>query len=191
MKKSMFKTAFLFAITALFAVTFNSCDKGFSSASFGYNYIYMPQATVSGGLNQNYAVPTGLDSATYNFQIDSINHKLNVYLGVTVSGEQPNTGFKVTVSANNDTTNQIIAVGSVSNAILLPDSIYTLPTSVTVPGGKHMASFNLSINSTALKAYSGKMALLTVQLSNPSNYLLNNTYSKTVVIINVSALNLK
>ena len=174
MKKSIIKTAFIFAVTALFAVTLNSCDKGYSSAAFGYNYIYMPQATVSGGLNQNYSVPTGLDSATYNFQIDSINLKLNVYLGVTVSGEQPNTGFTVKVTANNDTTNQIIAGGSIANAVLLPDSIYTIPSSVTVPSGKHMASFYLSINSTALKAYSGKMALLTVQLSSPTNYVLNN-----------------
>ena len=187
----MFKTAFIFAVTALFAVTLNSCDKGYNSASFGYNNIYMPQATVSGGLNQNYAVPTGLDSATYNFQIDSINHKLNVYLGVTVSGEQPNTGFTVNVTANNDTTNQIIAGGSIANAVLLPDSIYTIPSSVTVLPGKHMASFYLSINSTALKAYTGKMAMVTVVLSNPSIYVLNNKYSKTVVIINVSALNLK
>jgi hypothetical protein len=191
MKKSIIKITVFFAVTALFIVSMNSCDNGYNNASFGYNYIYMPQATVTGGLNINYTVPTGLDSATYNYQIDSVNHKLNVFLGVSVSGEQANTGFTVKVTANKDTTNQIISGGSIANAILLPDSIYTLPSSVTVPAGKHSASFNLSINSIALKGYAGKTALLTVQLSNPTNYIFNTKYNKTVVVINVSSLNLK
>ena len=187
----MIKTAHFFAVMTFFAVALNSCDKGYNSSSFGYNYIYMPQATVSGGLNLNYQVPTGLDSATYNYQIDTVNHKVNVALGVSVSGEQASTGFKVNVSVNNDTTNQIISGGSIENAVLLPSSTYTLPSSVTIPAGKHMASFNLSIDEVALKAYAGKVALLTVQLSDPTNYVLNKVYNKTVVVINVSALNLK
>ena len=191
MKKNIIKTAIFLAISAFLVVSMNSCDKGYSSASFGYNYIYMPQATVSGGKNQNYAVPTGLDSATYNYHIDSINHKVNVYLGVIVSGEQANTGFTVDISANKDTTNQIISGGTIANAVLLPDSIYTLPSLVTVPAGKHMASFNLAIDEVALKAYAGKMLLLTVQLSNPTSYLLNPLYKKTLVVIDVTALNLK
>ena len=191
MKKSMIKTASFLAVAALIIVTFNSCDKGYSSSNFGINNIYMPQATVTGGVNLNYAVPVGLDSATHNYQIDSINHKVNVYLGVSVSGEQANTGLTVNVTVNKDTTNHIIAGGTILNAFLLPDSIYTLPSSVTIPAGQHMASFNLSIDAVALKAYAGKMALLTVQLSNPTNYMLNKVYNRTVVVIDVSALNLK
>lgn len=191
MKKNIINITVFFAVAALFIVTMNSCDKGYNSASFGYNYIYMPQATVSGGLNLNYPVPVGLDSATHNYQIDSINHKVNVYLGVLVSGEQANTGFTVNVSVNNDTTNQIISGGTIANAILLPATMYVLPSSVTVPAGQHVGSFYLSIDAVALKAYSGKMALLTVQLSNPTNYVLNTALNKTVVIINVAALNLK
>jgi hypothetical protein len=190
MKKSTIGTAIFFAGIALFVVALNSCDKGYNSTSFGYNYIYMPQATVSGGLNLNYPVPVGLDSATYNYQIDTVNHKVNVDLGVSVSGEQSNTGFTVNVSVNNDTTNQIISGGSIANAVLMPGTMYSLPSSVTVPAGQHLATFNLSIDAVALKAYAGKMALLTVQLSNPTSYVLNTVYNKTVVIINVSALNL-
>lgn len=191
MKKSMIKTATFFAVAALFIVALNSCDNGYSAANFGINNVYMPQATVSGGLNQNYPVPVGLDSATHNYQIDSINNKVNVYLGVTVSGEQANLGLTVNVSVNNDTTNQIISGGSIAKAILLPASSYSLPTLVTVPAGKHTASFNLSIDAVALKAYAGKMVLLTVQISDPTNYVLNKLYSRTVVVINVNALNLK
>jgi|GEM_PF-1097632 hypothetical protein len=187
MKKNIINTAIFFAATILLIMTMNSCDKGYNDASFGYNYIYMPQATVSGGLNLNYLVPAGLDSATFNYQVDTINHKINVYLGVSASGEQANAGFTVNVSANNDTTNQIINGGTIANAVLLADSMYTLPSTVTVPAGKHSASFLLSIDSKALEAYAGKTVLLTVQLSNPTKYILNTTLDKTVVEINVHA----
>jgi hypothetical protein len=187
MKKNIINTAIFFAATILFITTMNSCDKGYNDASFGYNYIYMPQATVSGGLNLNYLVPAGLDSATYNYQIDTINHKVNVYLGVLASGEQANAGFTVNVSANNDTTNQIISGGTFANAVLLPSTMYTLPSTVTVPAGKHSANFLLTIDATALQAYAGKTVLLTVQLSNPTRYMLNTVYNKTVVAISVHA----
>lgn len=159
-------------------------------APLGINNIYIPQATVSGGVNLNYAVPAGNGASTYNYGIDSINQKVNVYLGVLVSGQQANEGCTVDITVNKDTTNQIIAGGGILNAVLLPDSIYTLPAKVTVPQGQNSASFNLSINSIALKNYSGKNAILTVQLSNPTNYQLYTLLSKVVVVINVSSLNL-
>jgi hypothetical protein len=106
---------------------------------------------------------------------------------VLASGEQANAGFTVNVSANNDTTNQIINGGTIANAVLLADSMYTLPSTVTVPAGKNSASFLLSIDSKALEAYAGKTVLLTVQLSNPTKYMLNTTLDKTVVEINVHA----
>jgi hypothetical protein len=190
MKKSMIKTAAFFTITTLLIMIVSGCDKGFNSASFGYNYIYMPEATMSGGLNLNYTVPSGLDSATYNYQLDTVNHKVNVDLGVSVSGEQAGVGFIVNVSVNNDTTNQIVSGGSITNAVVIPASMYSLPSSVTVPAGQHFATFNLSIDAVALKAYAGKTVVLTVQITNPTHYVLNTPYNQTVVIINVSALNL-
>jgi predicted cupin superfamily sugar epimerase len=114
-----------------------------------------------------------------------------VYLGVSASGEQANTGYTVNVSVNNDTTNQIISSGTIANAVILPSTMYSLPSSVTVPAGQHFATFTLSIDELALKTYTGKMALLTVQLSNPTNYVLNTKYNQTVVVINVTALNLQ
>jgi hypothetical protein len=190
MKKSIIKIGSLFALIILLVMAMSSCDKAYNNASFGYNYIYMPQATVSGGLNLNYPVPAGLDTATYNYQLDTVNHKLNVYLGVAASGEKAGLGYTVNVSANIDTTNQIITGGTIPNAILLPDSIYTLPSSVTVLAGKSSGSFFLTINSTDLLQFAGKTAVLTVQLSSPTNYQLNTQLNKVVVVINVSKLNL-
>lgn len=189
MKKYIKRTTFLVA-SSIFLLLLIEC-KDDTTNVFGYNYIYMPQANVSGGSNQNYFVPSGVNSNTFNYKIDTINHKVNVYLGVSVSGQEANEGCSVDISVNNDTTNQIISGGAISNAVLLPQSIYTLPTMVTVHAGSNETHFNLSIDSDVLKAYTDKNMILTVTLSNPTNYLLNNLYNKTVVIINVTALKLQ
>ena len=177
-----------FLTMALLFVLLSGCDK--KSTNYGLNVIYMPTSAVSGGLNLNYTVPAGLDSATYNFTKDSITNKVTVFLGVLVSGQKASHGFTVNVSVNKDTTNQIIASGSIANAMLLPDNLYTLPASVTVPANTNQASFALQINDyNALKtACKGKMALLTVVVSNPTFYSLNNLTNKTVVIIDVNKL---
>ncbi|MEI6754501.1 MAG: hypothetical protein WCK78_15215 [Paludibacter sp.] len=188
MKKNRI-AAFFAVIFLLAASIFTGCDNT-NNSSYGNNYIYMPQATVSGGVNLNYPVPSGYSTATYNFKIDSVNHIVNVNLGVLASGENAKMGYSVDVSVNNDTTNQIISGGTIANAVLLPSTIYTLPSSVTVPVGQYYTSFYLSINSTELKKMTGKIALLTVQLSNPTNYQLNTLLNKTVVVIDVNALKL-
>ncbi len=177
-----------FVTIALLYVLLSGCDK--KSTNYGLNVIYMPSSAVSGGLNLNYPVPAGLDSATYNFTKDSLNNKVTVFLGVSVSGQQASNGFTVKVSVNKDTTNQIIAGKSIANAILLPDNLYSLPTSVTVPANMNSASFNLQIDDyNSFKTIcKGKMALLTVVINSPSNYSLNTNLNKTVVIIDVNKL---
>jgi hypothetical protein len=189
MKINMKKHTFLVAIVLIVA-GFMSCQKGDSDTAFGYTNIYMPEATVTGGLNLNYLVPSGAGLPTYNFQIDSVNHKLNVILGVTRSGKASADGYTVDVVVYADTTNQQITNKAIINGVLLPTTMYTLPTKVTVPTGKNYASFYLSIDATAFKAaaYTGKNVALTVGIANPSKYALYNKYSKTVIIINNDAI---
>jgi len=189
MKINMKKHTFLVAIVLIVA-GFMSCQKGDGDTAFGYTNIYMPEATVSGGLNLNYLVPSGAGLPTYNFQIDSVNHKLNVILGVTRSGKASADGYTVDVVVYADTTNQQITNKAITSGILLPTTMYTLPTKVTVPAGTNYASFYLSIDATAFKAaaFTGKNVALTVGIANPSKYALYNKYSKTVVIINNDAI---
>jgi hypothetical protein len=193
MKKNIIKAVFLLAITSLFVALY-SCNKGYNPVPFGSNLIYMPQATVKGGLNNNYTVPSGVDTSTFNFKSDTIGHKLYVHLGVTASGKPAAAGYTVNITAYNDTTNQIITANPTLNYMLMPSSMYTLPTSVTVPAGKNAATFDLTIDAAALNTYVnttltvGKKLLLTVGLSSPTKYMLNNQYAKTVVIIDVNAL---
>ena len=68
-----------FVTIALLYVLLSGCDK--KSTNYGLNVIYMPSSAVSGGLNLNYPVPAGLDSATYNFTKDSLfAHNFKIFL---------------------------------------------------------------------------------------------------------------
>lgn len=188
----------LIILIALMAIIFQvGCDKTDSEQAFGYSYIFIPQSNVSGGQNLHYLVPTGNDSNTYNFKVDTINNKINVMLGVSRSGLEKYSAYSVDISTRTDTISELIAndkinlTASAIPVVLLPQTDYTLPEKVTVPNGKYQASFYLSIDKTALKTYTGKKVALCVTISNPTLYLLNPINDKVIVLINVDALKLK
>ncbi len=188
---------FAFLSILVITVIFVGCEKNDSDEEFGYSNIYIPQALTSGGTNLNYLVPAGLDSATYNFQIDKKNNKLNVLLGVTRSGKQSLDSYSVKVSTNSDTITQLIGSGGLKvdpdntkAVVLLPAEAYTLPQTVSVPAGQYGESFYLSVDINQLKTYAGKKVALAVILTNPSMYTLNTAKNKVVIIINVDALHL-
>jgi len=80
------KIAFIAAIFLCLA-GFYACDKGAGTADYGFAYIYMPQATGSGGLDNNYYVPSGEGVYTYQFRVDSVRNELKILLGVSRSGD--------------------------------------------------------------------------------------------------------
>jgi len=173
------------------------CKKPDSETKFGYTYIYIPQSTVSDGQSIFYPVPTGVDSLTYNYSVDTSKKIVNVFLGVTRSGLQAANGYTVSLSTNADTVNQLISAGLIPNTdstatsiSLLPDSAYSLPATVTVPNGNVSTNFNLAINQQLLKSYANKIVVLCVTLSNPTQYMLSPTNSQVIVTIDVNQLNL-
>lgn len=186
------KYSFLLSVVLL-ACMFVACEKDASKTDFGSPLIYMPQAQSTGGANLNYAVPSGADSATYNYKIDNQNNKVNVLLGVTRSGLQNLDAYSVSISANTDTIVQMLAANVLNPAttMVLPANSYTLPQSISVSAGQSSASFYLSIDKAQLKTYTGKKLALGVVLSNPSKYSLNPSKNKVIVIIDVNSLNLQ
>lgn len=173
----------------LCAACFMGCEKNDSSSAFGVPTIYMPQATVSGGSNANYPVPSGLDSATRNYVDDPKGGVLNVLLGVSRSGKVSNEAFAVNIKVNKDTINQLITTGALdASTILMPDDVYTLPSSVSVPAGSSSEYFSLLLDKGKLKTYAGSKLAIAVGLANPTKYQLNPVLSTTIVIINVNAL---
>jgi len=173
------------------------CKKPDSETQFGYTYIYIPQSTVSDGQGNFYPVPTGIDSLTYNYSVDTTKKIVNVFLGVTRSGLQNANGYSVSLLTNTDTVNNFIGEvlalntdSTVTSATVLPDSAYSLPTTVNVPSGSNSANFNLAINEQILKTYANQIVVLYVSLSNPSQYMLSPTNSQVIITIDVNQLHL-
>lgn len=180
----------LLTVTVLFLAGFSACDKNAGSADYGFAYIYMPQATGSGGLDNNYYVPSGEGAYTYNFKIDSVNNELQILLGVLRSGNLPNAAYSVDVVARTDTTESILIDGLVENGMIFPSGMYSLPQTVNVSKDESGASFYMTIPTGALKddSYTDKNLVLTVGLTNPSQFKLSDTNTNTVIILNVDAI---
>lgn len=184
--KTLLKDKILFIVFLFALVVFTGCKEGDGDADYGFAYIYMPQATASGGLNNEYNVPSGGGEYTYNFRVDKESNKLNIMLGVIRSGKVPDSSFSVDVLPLPGNTH----VDASANQMLLPESMYTLPSTVTVPEGKSNNSFYLSVDINSLKSdtYTGKKLLLTVGIDKPTKFQLSETNTQTLVIIDVDAI---
>jgi len=178
--------ALLFLV--LSAAAFTSCEKSDGNADYGYASIYMPQATVSGGLNALYPVPAGGGGMTYNFRINS-DTNVDIILGVLKAGKfSKNDAFSVDVTVNDSLTNANVVGDTL--AVAMPASMYVLPAKAVVKKDEISTTFYLTVDANALKlnAYTGKKLVLAVGLSNPSIYSLAAANTNTVVVINVDAI---
>ena len=186
----MMKKIVFIAATIVFLTGFYACEKGAGTDDYGFAYIYMPQATASGGLDNNYYVPSGEGVYTYNFKVDSVKGELQILLGVLRSGDLPNAAYSVDIVVRTDTTNQIISGGLVDDGMVFPSSLYSLPQKVDVAADKSGESFYMTVPAEALKgsSYTGKKLVLTVGLANPSKYELSDANTSTVVILDVDAI---
>lgn len=179
----------ILAFMMLCFIVITGCKEGDGDADYGFAYIYIPQATTSGGLNNHYSVPGGSGKDTYNFKVEG--GKLNIYLSVLRSGKISDaSGFTVDVAASPTQTEEVVTSGEVSNAVALETGKYSLPDKVTVESGKDSASFFLSLDVEELKEsiYTGKNLALVVEIKNPSRYELSNQYTSVVVVVDVDAM---
>lgn len=175
-----------------FLALFSACKKADSALDYGETTIYMPQAIVrSGGVNNQYPVPTGTDSSTWNYRIDVAKGRMEVFMGAALSGPG-SAAFSVEVFANTDTIQQLLAANVFDPAtyLLMPVSMYTLPAKVEAAEGARAANFSLSIDYTALKsaAYANKFLLLSVKFRNPTTYPLKTSLSSAIIVIDVKKI---
>lgn len=175
-----------------FITVFASCKKDDSEKEYGFSKIYMPQAiSKSGGVNNNYPVPSGSDSSTFNYQVDRKDNKVLVTLGAILSGPGKD-AYSVDIKVDNDTIQKLFNSRALDSTVykLMPSSIYTLPPSLEVAQGNKAGTFSLAIDITRLKstAFTGKFLVLAVKVANPSRYELNAALSTTIVIVDVNLL---
>lgn len=165
-----------------------SCEKSAGELNYGYDHIYIPQSLLTGN-NLNYLVPAGLDSASRNYILDKDKNKVNIILGVLRSGTSDPQAFSVDIKSRPDTVSAILAGNTITNGVMLSENTFTIPAKVEVASGQTGKTFFLSVDAAILKAnYAGKKALVAIELTNPSKYLLNKKNNKIVVIIDVNAL---
>lgn len=167
------------ALSTLLAV---SCQKADGEVEYGNTLIYMPQASVSGGIDNYYRVPSGDAENTANFRADEQN--VYIYLGVLRSGKQKGEAFSVDVTVNDAASN---AAASALSAVVLGTDKYELPANVSVEAGKNAVSFNLTISKETLASLGNKTYVLAVELANPSKYELG-AMKQTVIVLNAKAL---
>ena len=170
------------------------CIAGFVSGgckketlTYGEAFIYMPQSTQSGGVNNQYLVPSGGGDMTRNFRMN--NGKVEIMLGVSRSSTLPSEEFTVDVVVRDDETNSFVSSGAIADAIALPAGSYSLPSKLTVTASNN-ATFYLSVDSAMLindLAYAGQKMVLAVGIANPTKYELSEK-NLTMVIIDVDAI---
>lgn len=170
-------------ITSLLLILFifPACNEGDGDLDYGFQYIYMPQAMSSGGLDNYYQVPSGGGENNYNFKVE--NDKFNIILGVLRSGKFANSAFSVNVAATDPSAAILASLGG----MVMPSELYTLPQKVEVSADKSGETFYLALDANTLKSdtYKGQKLLLTVSISNPSKFELAETGTSVVVVVDV------
>lgn len=161
------------------------CEKGDSDLDYGDVYIYIAQATTSGGLDNTLMVPSGSGVDTYNFKVD--DQQLMVYLSVTRSGKISNIkDFSVEVSTDDTLVQEVVA--SIEGAVGLSAADYSLPDSVTVSGKNNYSTFMMTIPKSLLEANLGNKLVAGVKISSPSMYKLSDKNTSVAIVIDVDLI---
>ncbi len=185
--RKFIKINYLFLLFILCSgLIYTACNE--EKMEYGEAFIFMPQATTTGGVNTLYSIPSGGGEMTYNFKAE--NGKINIVLGVMRSGTFAGEDFTVNVVTLKDETDKLIESGAVRNAVAMPEGIFTLPSQVTVENSNE-ATFYLSVDSVTLindLAYTGQNMVVTVGLANPSKYELAEKNTFANVILSVDAI---
>jgi hypothetical protein len=145
----------------------------------------------SGGINNQYPVPTGTDSSTWNYSIDKAKGKLNITLGASLSGPGLE-AYGVDIKVNNDTIQKLFNAKLLDPAtnVIMPSTMFTIPGNLEVAKGKRSGFFTLSIDYALLKSaiYRNKFLLVSIGFSNARTYELNTALSSAIVVVDVSKI---
>lgn len=172
----------LSVIAAMSAMLAVSCQKGDGEADYGNSLIYIPQATVSAGIDNYYNVPSGGAENTLNFGTTETD--VDIYLGVMLSGKKAGSGFSVNIVEDSEAS---ISAAAALGATVLPLSAYELPSVVNVASGRNSGTFSLVLHKEFVME-NGGTCVLALRLADPSAYKLSSKATSVVVVIDVDSL---
>lgn len=186
MKKSylLFQAISLLAVILLFG-----CGKYKELAPTDYpdQVIYMPSAgqvyeiTVK---DNSFEVPT--PGNAYSFRVDESNNKVIIPLGVVRAGTSNKGSVAINLTSKPDTVNLLINNGKLK-ALLLPQSAYDLPGTITLLDGKDAVLFDLTIDRNFLVNHPDQSFAVGVNISSKKRKT-NPDKETTVIVFNTNLL---
>lgn len=167
-------------MTAL--LTFVSCDD--DDDQYGVKKIYMPQAAIyNGGLTNEYPVPMP-NMPVDNYVIDE-DGMLSIIMGVYRSGEGDLSDYQVDVYVDDQAGIDIAE--NTPRGIALESKYITVPEVVAVSAGNRQKTFRMVVDLPRIKEehpdFNKKKMVAVVGIANPSKWELNETLSRTTVVI--------
>lgn len=166
--KKIYRINFLQLLLLTFIVVFStSCEYDeIRDADFLAQKIYLPSAIDDIFLLNDTSPTVG----PYRYELDLENNKVLIPLGVYRTGINNNGNITVDIVVNNDTVNKIIASGDVidsngQNLELIPETAYTLPTSISIANGQELAIMKLAIDLDYIAGQSNKRLAIAVSIA--------------------------
>ncbi len=193
MRKKFFNhNLVLMAVIGLLLVLGSCKYQKIDPANYPDQKIYMGTADVANlGTNANgiYAVnAVAVPGQVYRYTVDLTNKKLNVVLGVIRSGVTLDGDVTINVKASTDTITKLITAGKlVAGTQVLPNTAYTLTSSVTMPAGNYSLSFPLVVDLNFLLNNPNTKYALAVGVSSPQR-AVNPLLATTIILIDTQFL---
>ena len=193
--KTLYKILPVLALVFAFA----SCDENDATRDYGFAYVYIPQATVT-GLDNSYPIPLGpLDQYTsYACKFDGATGRLDIEVGVIRSGyfaQQKGYSVDLGVSAS-ETADKLAAYSEAGTpATELPAAVVTVPSKITVPDGQSGEGVYVSVDLNALALQKTslwvtdkyKLLVLGLEISNPTEYELAENNTSVVIVLDLNS----
>lgn len=149
--------------------------------------ISMPEASaLDGGITNNYPIPFTSKPGTYH-SFDELTLGLTVPLSIERTDKKDESYERFSVAVSADEAHAESVLPGIDKGVLLPAGYYTLPDRVTLEAAEAKKSFDLKVDFEKLSAEKPELAanklVLSVALSDPSEYEINEELAHTVVVI--------
>lgn len=159
-------------------IILGSCNKSVDTLP-GSAKIYMTSA-----VSNPYMVPGDVK----NYMADKVAKKLLIPVYIFRSGLQAQKTYSVNISPDDSAAAALIGSGLVDStkAMIAPTDVYAMPSSAMCQ--KDSSSFNVVFDANKLNPYLGKLLIISIRLTDPSRFQLNEKLSVLNVVLDVDAV---
>lgn len=187
MKKAIFQNSRLLVVLFGLVLLLSSCEyQKIVDANYPDQTVYIPIAKNGVLLIDQLNEPTLANPTPgnpYSFKLDQESNSFTVPLSVYRSGIDNSGEFTVDIEVNEDTINNLISAGDLSDVELLPSDKYSIESSVIIADGQTVGNFNLIVDLDFIEASSpGKKYAFGVSISSTQREVSAELNTAVVVI---------